>query len=121
MKATVKYIYNSISSLNPTVNTISSLGNYVSNLEQQIADNTAAELMNILPQSSLAYKIVKDYMRPLSEKQMWVIAYELMKIESYVISVENEITKAKHKENQKKEASKAKSANKKSAYQPRWT
>lgn len=119
----VKEIFQDISSLNPTRNEMSSLGEYVTESARQISDKTKIEILNKLPESSLAYKIlkqnydsVKDY--DLSDKQKWVIAYELQKNNSYTQTLGEKIARRNSAEKRKSDASKAKKAANKSASQP---
>ena len=116
MKATVKQIFNEVSYLNPTVSTISSLGDYVSQSSQMVADAVHNSLVDLLPEGTLARRILLDYSRPLTEKQLWVIAHELLKNDSYCEKLGTEIAERQAKENAKREASKAKlTANKENA------
>lgn len=87
---TVKDVYKSINAIDLTAKNGS---RYNSNLNEQIGDECRARVEGLLPEGSLAKKIydqmcanlVKGWR--LSEKQQWVIAYELMKNEEYVAYV----------------------------------
>ncbi len=79
---TVKQVFYDIQSLNPSTSTISSLGTFVSSQNQQLADAEAKKIMSYLPKESLAYKIVSTANK-FSDKQLWVIAYELVKNKEY--------------------------------------
>lgn len=76
-------IFRNIQGLNPRTNTVSSLGTYVSEQAEQIAENCRREVLAIVPQASIAYKILSGDQKFLTEKQMWCIAYELLKNEAY--------------------------------------
>ena len=87
VKVTAKDVYNYIGGLNPATHTSSSMGKYSSSMDNQIADMFFKEVSDYLPQDSLARKILfgsKTY----SEKQLWVIAYELMKNKEFVAKME---------------------------------
>lgn len=79
---TAKQAFADIQSLNPSASIISSIGTFVSSQNQQIADDKAKEIMGYLPKDSLAYKIVSSASK-FSDKQLWVIAYELVKNKDY--------------------------------------
>lgn len=55
MKATVRQFFDYISGLNPTINCISSLGEYVSETKMQVANNLLTEIITSLPEDTLAY------------------------------------------------------------------
>lgn len=87
IKVTPKDVFNYINGLNPKTHTSSSMGKYSSSMDNQIADMYFKEVVDYLPQDSLAHKILfgsKTY----TEKQLWVIAYELMKNSSFVAKME---------------------------------
>lgn len=87
IKVTAKDVFSYISGLNPKTHTSSSMGKYSSSMDHQIADMYFKEVADYLPQDSLAHKILfgsKTY----TEKQLWVIAYELMKNPSFVAKME---------------------------------
>lgn len=79
---TVKEIFNSIQGLNPKSSTVSSIGTFVSSMNEQLADSGRNAIMQYLPEGSLAYKIAFDA-NNFSTKQLWVIAYELEKNSEY--------------------------------------
>jgi hypothetical protein len=85
-----KQIFNEIQGINPSTTTISSLGTIVTEQAQQVADSTRAEILRYLPQDTLAYKITRDADK-LSDKQLWVIAYELVKNAEYCEYLAGEI------------------------------
>ncbi len=78
MKATVKQIFNSIQDLNPNSSTVSSLGTFVTEQATQMAEMAQKEVLSNVSESSLAYKILMKS-ETFTEKQLWVIAYELLK------------------------------------------
>lgn len=87
IKVTPKDVFNYICWLNPKTHTSSSMGNYSSSMDNQIADMYFKEVADYLPQDSLARKILfgsKTY----TEKQLWVITYELMKNKDFVTKME---------------------------------
>lgn len=79
---TAKQAFADIQSLNPSTSTISSLGTFITSQNQQLADAKADEIMGYLPKESLAYKIVSSS-SSFTDKQLWVIAYELIKNKKY--------------------------------------
>ncbi|MDR1594304.1 MAG: hypothetical protein LBS43_07470 [Prevotellaceae bacterium] len=80
---TVKEIFNQISKgLNPDSSIISSIGEVITHDAEQRSDRFRADILQYLPKESLAYKIVFDANR-LSEKQLWAVAYELLKSQDY--------------------------------------
>jgi hypothetical protein len=87
----VKGIFNEISGLNPSTTTVSSIGTFVSNISQQISDGLRRDVLKHLPNDTLAYKITMDTDH-FSAKQLWVIAYELLKNADYCdkLAKENE-------------------------------
>lgn len=76
-------IFADVSRINPQTSSISSLGGYVSQSQQMIADAAFKEIITALPKESLARKIMIDNKGTFSEKQRWVIAYELAKNPEY--------------------------------------
>lgn len=116
MKATVKQIFLNIQGLNPATTTISSLGTFVTNQAKQVSEMVYREVLNNIPENTVAYKILTGSNR-YSEKQLWVIAYELLKNEAYATQVGAEFAQREAKENAKIQASKDKLANNKAATQ----
>lgn len=112
MTTTVKQIFNYISGMNPTVNTISSLGSYVSNLDRTVADGIVAEVIDALNENTLAYKIATTADR-YTEKQLWVIAYELEKNDTFVQKVNDFYARINRKAEAKAAASRQKLADNK--------
>lgn len=119
-KATVKEIFTEVSYLNPSISEISSLGTFVSESSQMVVDFTFKEVMNAInDENSLAYKILFNNIKGnFSDKQLWVIAFELMKNEDYVLKIGSEIEARQRKSQAKADASKEKLANNKSNSQP---
>lgn len=106
---TVKNIFDYIQSLNPSTLTISSIGTFTSSLSEQIANDTLGEVINHLPAGTLAYKIADTTnLGRFSIKQLWVIAYELVKNEEFCSIVSNFYAEIERKENFKKAVKKAK-------------
>lgn len=81
--ATLKNIFTQVSMMNPQVSVISSLGFFIDPNNQQTADFVTKEIMGYLPHESLAWKIITSTTGRFSEKQLWVIAYELQKNAEY--------------------------------------
>lgn len=112
MKATVKQIFNKIQTLNPVTSHVSSMGAFVTEFNQSVSDMVSRDLMNFIPENTLAYKIISTTSR-FTDKQLWVIAFELEKNEEYATQLGAEIAKESAKENAKIQASKDKLANNK--------
>jgi hypothetical protein len=110
--ANVKQIFDYIQGMNPTTNTINSFGTYVSNQNQQVADMVTSEVVKALDQNTLAYKIVSSSSR-FSDKQLWVVAYELVKNEEFSQMVADFYAEIERKENFKKASSAKKLADNK--------
>lgn len=87
IKVTPKDVFNYICGLNPKTHTSSSLGNYSSSMDNQIADMYFKEVADYLPQDSLAHKILFSS-KTYTEKQLWVITYELIKNKDFVAKME---------------------------------
>ncbi|MBF0651254.1 hypothetical protein IR083_20765 [Dysgonomonas sp. GY75] len=84
MKATLKQIKEEIGYINPSVTTISSLGDMVTAQAQQMADSVIASIMPYIPVDSTAYKVlISNTGDRFSDKQLWVIAYQLEKSSEY--------------------------------------
>lgn len=110
MKPTVKEIFEDVKSINPKSLTISSLGDeIITESNRQVADSQIKRIMNFLPKNSLAYKILAETTKDFfSDKQMWVISYELEKNAEYCEQLGRYIAEFEKKSNAKKEASKLK-------------
>lgn len=99
-------IFNYIQGLNPSTSIISSIGNFVDSNNQQLADNLRNEVMAALPSDSLAYNIASTA-NQFSTKQLWVIAFELIKNENFVSKVAtfyNELSQEVEADRQRKTA-----------------
>ncbi len=112
---TAKDIFNSLSSLAPQVQATSSVGTYVSNISLQVAESELNRIKPYLPEDSLAFEILTKAFGHYSEKQLWVIAYQLLKSESYVKDLESFKATVKAGEDRKKATRKARSESKKKA------
>jgi FKBP-type peptidyl-prolyl cis-trans isomerase len=102
-------IFNYIQGLNPQTSVISSIGNFVDSNNQQLADNLRNEVMAALPADSLAYNIASTA-NQFSTKQLWVIAFELIKNENFVSKVAtfyNELSQEVEADRQRKTAKRA--------------
>lgn len=106
-KVTLKQIFEDIQGLNPSTSTISSIGTFVSNQNQQLADRKAKEIMDYLPKNSLAYKIISATNK-FSDKQLWVIAYELEKNNKYKEALSDFLEEVERKEKLRREKVKTK-------------
>ena len=88
-----KVIFNRIKYLNPELSTISSLGDFISESDRLAQEATKKEVIANISEDSLAYKIVTSSSK-FTDKQLWVIAYELLKNEDYVSQVAKEEARA---------------------------
>lgn len=106
---TVKQIFSDVNHINPNSTVISSMGEIITEMHRQVAQAHINKLRGYLPKNSLAFKILVDNNKDFySEKQMWVIAYELEKNAEYCEQLGKEIAELEKKSNAKKEASKSK-------------
>ena len=110
MKVTAKQIFARVSMLNPSVSEISSMGQFVSHSSQMVADSVREDIYRALPEQSLAYKILNSTDK-FSDKQLWVIAFELEKNEAYTTTLASSLNEIKRKEALKKASKKAKKQN----------
>ena len=96
----VKQVYNHVQILNPK-----SAYRDTDEASWQLREDFAKELNGYLPSDSLAAKIIKEhaYKTYYSEKQMWVIAYELMKSQSFKEDYSKELSQQMAKEEAKRE------------------
>jgi len=109
---TLSNIKSYIEGLNPQASTISSMGTFVNNLNEQVAQDVRNEIVKEVNPESLAAKILATADR-FSEKQLWVIAYELVKNAEFVEKVNGINARREALESQKQQASKdKKNANK---------
>ena len=102
-----KVIFNRIKYLNPELSTISSLGDFISESDRLAQESTRKEVIANISENSLAYKIITSSSK-FSDKQLWVIAYELLKNEDYVAQVAKEEARAEGIAAQEKRNKKAK-------------
>ena len=100
-------IFNEISGLNPTLSHSSSLGSYVSDSEKMVSDYIFKKVIKIVPENSLAYKILTSTDH-FSEKQLWVITFELSKNEKYSNEIMEEYNERISKSNTRKDFEKSK-------------
>jgi len=112
MKATVKQIFSEIQTLKPIVSTVSSLGSFVTEFNQSVSDMVARNLMVFIPENTLAYKIISTSTR-FTDKQLWVIAFELEKNEDYATELGEKLAIENDREEAKRQESKSKLANNK--------
>ena len=105
-----KQIYNFVSGINATTNSTSSLGSYVSSQHQQIADGRFSEVLQAIPEGTLAHKILMGTQTRFSEKQIWVITFELLQNEAKcneIVAYYAEIDAAERRRREFKRAAKA--------------
>lgn len=113
--ATVKRIFVELGYLNPEMSCVSSLG-YYKGSEFVAAEYFAKELEEALPTDSLAYKILcSTEVGKFSQKQLWVIAYELLKNDEWCKALDADDARRAQVQKQKEEAHKAKLAANKAA------
>lgn len=123
-------IFKSLGNISNNTNNISSIGEYVSNINIQSAQNEINKIANYLNKSSLAYKIIKHEKNfsfnkgfSFSDKQKWVIAYELEKNPKYkqeVAKIIKENKKPSFQEIRKKQKREEKKKNKGAYVPPSW-
>ena len=109
MTNTTSQVFNYIQGLNPQTSVISSLGSFVDSNNQQLSDNLRNEVMSALPIDSLAYDIASTA-NQFSSKQLWVIAFELVKNEKFVSKVTDfytELNREVEADRQRKSAKRA--------------
>lgn len=105
-----KQIFNHVSGINPATSTVSSMGTFVTNQQQQLADERISEIMNAIPEGTLAHKILMGTQTRFSEKQIWVITFELLKNEAKcneIVAYYAEIDAAERRRREFKRAAKA--------------
>lgn len=109
MTPTIKDIYNQVTYINPSVSTISSIGDYIEESNRQAAAYSRRELIQYVSKDTLAFKILTENLKDFfTEKQMWVIAYELQKNAEYVAKLQEKLELRERKAEAKAAASKAK-------------
>ncbi len=111
--ATVAQIFRQVSMVNPKTSCISSIGTFVSANAQQTADFVAEQIASNLPEGSLALTILRQSNGNLTEKQMWVISYELLKNADYCKWLDEEAEEINRAEEWRKAKARAKRAEKK--------
>lgn len=111
MKNATSLVFDYIQGINANSSTMSSIGTFVTAQAQQVADMNVRDIVSVLIENdkkeTLAFKILSSPSTFFSEKQIWVIAFELVKIDSFVVLVSDFYAK--------KEASKNKLAANKEA------
>ena len=113
--ATVKRIFDRIGYLNPELSCVSSLG-YYKGSAFDASEYLDKELEEALPTGSLACNILRSTeVGKFSQKQLWVIAYELLKNEEWCKGLDAEDARRAQAQKQKEEAHKAKLAANKAA------
>ena len=66
---TIKDIYNDVSYINPSVSTISAIGDFIEESSRQVAQFVRNRIAKILPQGTLAHKIITENLKDFfSEK-----------------------------------------------------
>lgn len=85
---TVKDIFNYVRIINPAQHSSSSFGSYSTAMDNQIADGAIKEISDYLPEGTLARQILMETRGRYTDKQLWVISYELLKSESFVAFME---------------------------------
>ena len=82
MKATTKQLFDYATGI--TNNSF-----YANSTSQEIADEKLNAIVKALPETSLAYKIVTGNRTNLSDKQIWVIVFELQKNDTFSNTIAN--------------------------------
>jgi len=90
--------------VNPSINYMSSLGEYVDANERQLAEYVKREIEGYLPEDSLAMKIIRSTSERFTEKQLWVVAYELQKNAEYCAMLDKRNAEIAQREATKKAA-----------------
>ena len=115
-KVKVSDIFEQVAMLNPRKDYISSLGEYVSDSNRMCAEYVERDICDYLPHESLAFAILKEgKMGCYTTKQLWVIAYELLKSESYCEMLAKTLDEIRFREEMKRASKRAKRAAKKEA------
>lgn len=122
-KAQTGEVMGYIAGLNPRTSTVSSMGTFVTSQAQQVADYVANEVRGYISQDSLAYKIMDEsYKRTGSqiytEKQIEVIAKELMKNDEFRQKVAKHYDEIELREKMKSDISRSKKQANKENSQP---
>ena len=111
----VAQIFNNIKMMNPKSTMISSMGEIITEDAKQTAQYVINETVEYLSADSLAMKIIREGNWPFTEKQLWLIAYELVKNPEYVAKMEAETKELAQREEMKRAANRAKRAAKSAA------
>lgn len=115
--ATVKQIFDTIQEIN--ANGVHFNGKVrASAISQEIADNHRAELSKHVTPGSLAEKIINSDATQLTEKQLWVIAYDLIRNEEYCAIIDGQVAEGAKIAEQKKQVEVSKKAANKDASAP---
>lgn len=111
MKATVKDIFNSVSRMNVNTHISSSCGSYSSEMDKGIAEDTINEVRSYVSAGSLAEKIANSNNEHWTDKQLWVITYDLIHNADYCEIVEKFNEKVDEAEKMRRAKKEAKNAN----------
>ena len=114
---TAAQVFNYIQMLNPSSTTVSSMGTFVTNQARDLAYSVLNEVKQHLPEGTLAHKIANQSSDFFTEKQLWVIAYELVKTD-YAKEVSDFYARQAAKAAFAKECSRLKKAQNKEASAP---
>jgi len=97
-------VFNSISGISTNISSISSIGDYASEINQQVSQSEVNNIKQYLSKDSLAYKILDDDKNyslkkgyQFTDKQKWVIAYELKKSNKYLEHVKTQQAQSQQK------------------------
>lgn len=124
----VKKVFVYLNGLNPTQTIISSLGRHITDANWELAYSLRDRIANYLPENTLAAKIMSERKMDgfFTDKQIWGIAYELMKNEDFLnelaewmrpILVKEMKARENERENRKKRATAIKAWKEKKAAQ----
>ncbi len=108
--------------INAKSSTISSIGDFITEQQQNLADSRISEILAMVSENSLAYKILMGKQSIFTDKQVWVVYFEIMKNAEAISKIENfyaeiakaEIAKAEFRKSKKSEKSVLKTNAKKS-------
>lgn len=104
----VKTIFSRIQRVNPRVSIVSSLGSFVTGENRTLMENFRNKIETYIGNDTLAYKILRSGRDFLTEKQIWVIAYELQKNAQFCTEMANEIAKEEAERREDEEYRKSK-------------
>ena len=94
-------IFSEISDLNVQMTYSSSLGSYVSESSKMVSEDIYKKIIKSIPENSLAYQILTNNDN-YSEKQLWIITFELLKNENYCNEIMEEFYERNSREFTKK-------------------